>query len=92
MKKGTIRVGLLAYGAIGHEHNLAVQNTNGLELFRATLVSTHLQTKGFSLTKKYCAMMGGARAKRLVENRAIGAPLRRQFGVFANAIFGYNHQ
>jgi predicted dehydrogenase len=32
MKKGTIRVGLLAYGAIGHEHNLAVQNTNGLEL------------------------------------------------------------
>ena len=32
MKLGTIRVGLLAYGAIGHEHNLAVQNTNGLEL------------------------------------------------------------
>ena len=29
MKKGTIRVGLLAYGAIGHEHNLAVQNTAG---------------------------------------------------------------
>ena len=27
-----IRVGLLAYGAIGHEHNLAVQNTSGLEL------------------------------------------------------------
>lgn len=26
------RVGLLAYGAIGHEHNLAVQNTPGLEL------------------------------------------------------------
>jgi scyllo-inositol 2-dehydrogenase (NADP+) len=32
MKLGTIRVGLLAYGAIGHEHNLAVQNTVGLEL------------------------------------------------------------
>jgi scyllo-inositol 2-dehydrogenase (NADP+) len=32
MKLGTIRVGLLAYGAIGHEHNLAVQNTDGLEL------------------------------------------------------------
>jgi len=32
MKTGTIRVGLLAYGAIGHEHNLAVQNTDGLEL------------------------------------------------------------
>jgi predicted dehydrogenase len=32
MNLGTIRVGLLAYGAIGHEHNLAVQNTNGLEL------------------------------------------------------------
>ena len=32
MKNGTIRVGLLAYGAIGHEHNLAVQNTEGLEL------------------------------------------------------------
>ena len=29
---GNIRVGLLAYGAIGHEHNLAVQNTSGLEL------------------------------------------------------------
>lgn len=28
----TRRVGLLAYGAIGHEHNLAVQNTPGLEL------------------------------------------------------------
>lgn len=28
----TIRVGLLAYGAIGHEHNLAVQGTPGLEL------------------------------------------------------------
>ncbi|MCX6507665.1 MAG: Gfo/Idh/MocA family oxidoreductase [Actinobacteria bacterium] len=27
-----IRVGLLAYGAIGHEHNQAVQNTAGLEL------------------------------------------------------------
>ena len=27
-----IRVGLLAYGAIGHEHNLAVQNTSGLTL------------------------------------------------------------
>ena len=27
-----IRVGLLAYGAIGHEHNLAVQATDGLEL------------------------------------------------------------
>ena len=26
------RVGLLAYGAIGHEHNLAVQGTPGLEL------------------------------------------------------------
>lgn len=26
------RVGLLAYGAIGHEHNLAVQHTDGLEL------------------------------------------------------------
>ncbi|MGA1542635.1 MAG: Gfo/Idh/MocA family protein, partial [Ilumatobacteraceae bacterium] len=32
MTSGDIRVGLLAYGAIGHEHNLAVQNTNGLEL------------------------------------------------------------
>lgn len=28
----TRRVGLLAYGAIGHEHNLAVQQTPGLEL------------------------------------------------------------
>jgi predicted dehydrogenase len=28
----SIRIGLLAYGAIGHEHNLAVQATNGLEL------------------------------------------------------------
>ncbi|MEY2744492.1 MAG: hypothetical protein RJA65_495, partial [Actinomycetota bacterium] len=28
----SIRVGLLAYGAIGYEHNLAVQNTNGLVL------------------------------------------------------------
>lgn len=28
----TRRVGLLAYGAIGHEHNLAVQNTVGLDL------------------------------------------------------------
>ncbi len=27
-----MRVGLLAYGAIGHEHNLAVQNTQGLIL------------------------------------------------------------
>lgn len=27
-----IRVGLLAYGAIGHEHNLAVQGTSGLVL------------------------------------------------------------
>jgi scyllo-inositol 2-dehydrogenase (NADP+) len=27
-----VRVGLLAYGAIGHEHNLAVQHTDGLEL------------------------------------------------------------
>ena len=32
MKNSIIRVGLLAYGAIGHEHNLAVQNTSGLEL------------------------------------------------------------
>ena len=32
MNNSNIRVGLLAYGAIGHEHNLAVQNTNGLEL------------------------------------------------------------
>jgi predicted dehydrogenase len=28
----SIRIGLLAYGAIGHEHNLAVQATDGLEL------------------------------------------------------------
>ena len=28
----SIRIGLLAYGAIGHEHNLAVQATSGLEL------------------------------------------------------------
>ena len=27
-----IRTGLLAYGAIGHEHNRAVQNTAGLDL------------------------------------------------------------
>ena len=32
MSNKQIRVGLLAYGAIGHEHNLAVQNTSGLEL------------------------------------------------------------
>lgn len=32
MASGNIRVGLLAYGAIGHEHNLAVQNTDGLVL------------------------------------------------------------
>ncbi|MCX6534490.1 MAG: Gfo/Idh/MocA family oxidoreductase [Actinobacteria bacterium] len=32
MNNRDIRVGLLAYGAIGHEHNLAVQNTLGLEL------------------------------------------------------------
>ena len=32
MNTSNIRVGLLAYGAIGHEHNLAVQNTIGLEL------------------------------------------------------------
>ncbi len=32
MEKRTIRVGLLAYGAIGHEHSQAVQNTVGLEL------------------------------------------------------------
>jgi len=30
--KNNIRVGLLAYGAIGHEHNVAVQGTEGLEL------------------------------------------------------------
>ena len=32
MKNSDIRVGLLAYGAIGHEHNQAVQNTSGLVL------------------------------------------------------------
>lgn len=32
MPSSTIRVGLLAYGAIGHEHNLAVQATDGLVL------------------------------------------------------------
>jgi predicted dehydrogenase len=32
MNNGLIRVGLLAYGAIGHEHNIATQNTAGLEL------------------------------------------------------------
>ena len=32
MNNSNIRGGLLAYGAIGHEHNLAVQNTPGLEL------------------------------------------------------------
>jgi predicted dehydrogenase len=32
MNNSNIRVGLLAYGAIGHEHNLAVQNTSGLVL------------------------------------------------------------
>ena len=32
MSTKLIRVGLLAYGAIGYEHNLAVQNTNGLVL------------------------------------------------------------
>ena len=31
-KSAVTRVGLLAYGAIGHEHNLAVQGTPGLEL------------------------------------------------------------
>jgi scyllo-inositol 2-dehydrogenase (NADP+) len=31
-ERSDIRVGLLAYGAIGHEHNLAVQNTAGLSL------------------------------------------------------------
>lgn len=30
--KNNIRVGLLAYGAIGHEHNVAVKGTTGLEL------------------------------------------------------------
>ena len=28
----SFRVGLLAYGAIGHEHNLAIASTPGLEL------------------------------------------------------------
>lgn len=32
MSAAAVRVGLLAYGAIGHEHNLAVQSTAGLEL------------------------------------------------------------
>jgi len=32
MTSTTFRVGLLAYGAIGHEHNLAVQHTDGLTL------------------------------------------------------------
>jgi scyllo-inositol 2-dehydrogenase (NADP+) len=32
MSTKPIRVGLLAYGAIGYEHNLAVQNTSGLVL------------------------------------------------------------
>jgi scyllo-inositol 2-dehydrogenase (NADP+) len=32
MTSHNVRVGLLAYGAIGHEHNLAVQHTAGLEL------------------------------------------------------------
>jgi scyllo-inositol 2-dehydrogenase (NADP+) len=32
MASDKVRVGLLAYGAIGHEHNLAVQNTDGLFL------------------------------------------------------------
>lgn len=32
MSDRVIRVGLLAYGAIGHEHNLAVQATDGLTL------------------------------------------------------------
>ncbi len=32
MSTKSIRVGLLAYGAIGFEHNIAVQNTNGLIL------------------------------------------------------------
>ena len=32
MPSSNIRVGLLAYGAIGHEHNLAVQATDGLIL------------------------------------------------------------
>ena len=32
MNNNSIRVGLLAYGAIGHEHSIATQNTAGLEL------------------------------------------------------------
>lgn len=32
MPASVLRVGLLAYGAIGHEHNLAVQSTEGLTL------------------------------------------------------------
>lgn len=32
MGQDGIRVGLLAYGAIGHEHNVAAQSTDGLEL------------------------------------------------------------
>ncbi|MDA0286433.1 MAG: Gfo/Idh/MocA family oxidoreductase [Actinobacteria bacterium] len=32
MSTDPIRVGLLAYGAIGYEHNLAVQNTKGMAL------------------------------------------------------------
>ena len=32
MSHADIRVGLLAYGQIGHEHNLAVQATDGLAL------------------------------------------------------------
>ena len=32
MASSSTRVGLLAYGAIGHEHNLAVQQTSGLQL------------------------------------------------------------
>jgi predicted dehydrogenase len=32
MSTAPFRIGLLAYGAIGHEHNLAVQNTDGLQL------------------------------------------------------------
>ena len=32
MGRDGIRVGLLAYGAIGHEHNVAAQSTDGLEL------------------------------------------------------------
>lgn len=32
MTYSDVRVGLLAYGAIGHEHNMAVQHTDGLSL------------------------------------------------------------